>query len=141
MFAAASALLLSLANIHIHIQHRHRKFNVIALITMLDTFEILTTSGVVLWSRSYTTISASIINNFIANVFIEERSQTTGAGATEDASAADNPPYKFEQHTIRWTMVKELNIIFVVGSQKLGLRQMLKVWIGCLPIIVTSFLD
>ena len=37
---------------------------------MLDTFEILTTSGVVLWSRTYAPVNPSVINNFIADVFI-----------------------------------------------------------------------
>jgi len=80
---------------------------------MLDTFEILTTSGVVLWSRSYTTISPAVVNSLITNVFIEERT-LPGAGIAEDVSAANNPPYKHDQHTLKWTTVKELGIIFVV---------------------------
>ena len=88
---------------------------------MLDTFEILTTSGVVLWSRSYTSISASIINSFIASVFIEEQA-LPGAGAAEDTSAAENPLYKHDQHTVKWTMVKELNIIFVVGIPNMAFQ-------------------
>ena len=81
---------------------------------MLDTFEILTTSGVVLWSKSYTPISPSIINSLITNVFIEERT-LPGAGVADDISAASNPPYQHEQHTLKWTTVKELGLIFVVG--------------------------
>ncbi len=81
---------------------------------MLDTFEVLTTSGVVLWSRSYTSISASIINSFIASVFIEDRAHL---GGRQDASATENPPFKYEQHTVKWAMVKELNIIFVVSRE------------------------
>lgn len=80
---------------------------------MLDAFEILTTSGVVLWSRSYSAISPSIINSLITNVFIEERS-LPGAGIGDDVSAANNPPYKYDQHTLKWTTVKELGLIFVV---------------------------
>jgi signal recognition particle receptor subunit alpha len=80
---------------------------------MLDTFEILTTSGVVLWSRSYAPISPAVINSLITNVFIEERT-LPGAGIADDISAAQNPPYKYDQHTLKWTTVKELNIIFVV---------------------------
>ena len=80
---------------------------------MLDTFKILTTSGVVLWSRSYASISPSIINNFISDVFIEEKS---AAGATKGRqSAAANPPYQSDQHTLKWAIVKELGIIFVVS--------------------------
>lgn len=80
---------------------------------MLDSFEILTTSGVVVWSRTYTPINPSIINNFIADTFIEEKS---GAVALSDSrSAANNPAYKSDQHTLKWTLVKELGVIFVVG--------------------------
>ena len=84
---------------------------------MLDTFEILTTSGVVLWSRSYTPISPSIINSLITNVFIEERT-LPGAGIADDISAANNPPYKHDQHTLKWTTIKELGLIFVVRCPK-----------------------
>ena len=40
---------------------------------MLDTFEIVTTSGVVLWSRTYVPVGANVINSLIRDVFIEER--------------------------------------------------------------------
>lgn len=89
-----------------HHQGRH--------LAMLDTFEILTTSGVVLWSRTYAAVSPSVVNNFINDIFIEEKSSV--AGAKNGASAAENPPYKHDQHTLRWTFEKELGIIFVVGS-------------------------
>ncbi|PBP28297.1 SRP54-type protein [Diplocarpon rosae] len=85
---------------------------------MLDSFEILTTSGVVLWSKSYAPTSPAIINSLITNVFIEERS-LPGAGIADDISAANNPPYKYEQHTLKWTTVKELNIIFVAVYRSL----------------------
>lgn len=80
---------------------------------MLDTFEILTTSGVVLWSRTFAPISSSIVNNFITDVFIEEKAAM--AGTKDDQPTASNPPYKSDQHTIKWTFVKELGIIFVVS--------------------------
>ncbi|CZT12043.1 signal recognition particle receptor subunit alpha [Rhynchosporium agropyri] len=85
---------------------------------MLDSFEILTTSGVVLWSKSYAPTSPSIINSLITNVFIEERT-LPGAGVADDISAANNPPYKYEQHTLKWTTVKELNLIFVAVYRSL----------------------
>jgi signal recognition particle receptor subunit alpha len=81
---------------------------------MLDTFEILTTTGVVLWSKSYAPVSPSVINNLINDVFIEERT-VPGVGVGEDISAAINPPYKSDQHTLKWTTVKELGLIFVVS--------------------------
>ena len=82
---------------------------------MLDSFEILTTSGVVLWSKSYAPTSPSIINSLITNVFIERT--LPGAGITDDISAANNPLYKHDQHTLKWTTVKELGLIFVVSSR------------------------
>lgn len=83
-------------------------------ITMLDTFEIITTSGVVLWSRTYAPLRSSIVNNFITDTFIEEKH---GSSASRDSqSAAANPPYISDQHTLKWTTIKELGIIFVVGG-------------------------
>lgn len=80
---------------------------------MLDSFEILTTSGVVLWSRSYAPVSASVVNGLIKDVFIEEK-VLPGASVADDASAARNPSYKREQYTLKWTSVKDLGLIFVV---------------------------
>lgn len=80
---------------------------------MLDTFEILTTSGVVLWSKQFSPVSPAIINSLITNVFIEERT-LPGAGVADDISAASNPPFKHDQHTLKWTTCKELGLIFVV---------------------------
>ncbi|KAL2129066.1 hypothetical protein VTI74DRAFT_8281 [Chaetomium olivicolor] len=84
---------------------------------MLDEFEILTTSGVVLWSRTFAPVNPSVVNNFISDVFIEEKSSV--AGAKNGASAAANPPYKHDQHSLRWTFNKELGIIFVAVYRSL----------------------
>jgi hypothetical protein len=86
-----------------------------SFIAMLDTFEILSTSGVVLWSRSFAPVNPSVINNFITDVFIEEKG--AALGAKDNLSAATNPPYKQDQHTLRWTFVKELGVIFVVRTR------------------------
>ncbi|TAQ88944.1 hypothetical protein B7494_g2717 [Chlorociboria aeruginascens] len=85
---------------------------------MLDTFEILTTSGVVLWSKAYAPINPSVINGLITNVFIEEKT-LPGAGIADDISAANNPPYRHDQHTLKWTTVKELGLIFVAVYRSL----------------------
>ncbi|KAK6607613.1 SRP54-type protein [Botrytis cinerea] len=85
---------------------------------MLDTFEILTTSGVVLWSKQFSPVSPAIINSLITNVFIEERT-LPGAGVADDISAASNPPFKHDQHTLKWTTCKELGLIFVVVYRSL----------------------
>ena len=80
---------------------------------MLDGFEILTTSGVVLWSKSYAPVSSSVINNFIKDVFIEEK-VLPGASVADDTSAVQNPSYKRDQFTLKWASVKDLGLIFVV---------------------------
>ena len=76
---------------------------------MLETFEILTTSGVVLWSKSYAPLGAHIINSLINDVFIEEKivPQIT-------ASSGVLPIYKKERYTLKWKAIKEFNLIFVV---------------------------
>lgn len=80
---------------------------------MLDCFEILTTSGVVLWSRSYAPVAASVINSLINDVFIEEK-VLPGASVADDTSAARNPAYRKDQYTLKWATVKDLGLIFVV---------------------------
>ena len=81
---------------------------------MLDGFEILTTSGVVIWSKAYVPVNSSLINGFIRDVFIEEK-VVPGAGAADDAPAARNLTYKKEKHTLKWASVKDLGLIFIVG--------------------------
>lgn len=80
---------------------------------MLDGFEILTTSGVVLWSRSYATISTGLINGFINDVLIEEKVVPVG-NAAEDGSPTVNAPYKKDNYTLKWISVRDLGLIFVV---------------------------
>ena len=77
---------------------------------MLDCFEILTTSGVVLWSRSYAPVGSNIINGLINDVFIEEKVRA----AVDDSAAVRYPSYKREKYTLKWAAVKELGLIFVV---------------------------
>ncbi|KAI9688149.1 MAG: hypothetical protein M1822_001655 [Bathelium mastoideum] len=79
---------------------------------MLDSFEILTTSGVVLWSKSYVPVSAKIVNSLINDVFIEERIPAAGGG---DDTAA----YKKEKYTLKWTTAKDFGLIFVAVYQSL----------------------
>ncbi|CAN8100359.1 unnamed protein product [Discula destructiva] len=84
---------------------------------MLDTFEIITTSGVVVWSRKWASIKPSVVNNFITDVFVEEKSAS--GVLKSNHPAASNAPYKTEHHTLRWTFVKELGIIFVAVYRSL----------------------
>lgn len=79
---------------------------------MLDGFEILTTSGVVLWSRSYASISTGLINGFIKDVLIEENVVPVGNAA--EGSPTVNAPYKKDIYTLKWISVRDLGLIFVV---------------------------
>ncbi|EFE38320.1 hypothetical protein TRV_06976 [Trichophyton verrucosum HKI 0517] len=76
---------------------------------MLDAFEVITTSGVVLWSKTYAPVGTHIINALIKDVFIEER---TGI----DRAARK---YNKEQYTLRWTEAKGFGLIFVAVYQSL----------------------
>jgi signal recognition particle receptor subunit alpha len=76
---------------------------------MLDTFEVLTTAGVVLWSRTYVPVGAHIINSLIRDVFIEEK-------IVPQSDAGLKPTYKKEGYTLKWTAAKDVGLIFVVRS-------------------------
>ncbi|KAI5307289.1 DNA-directed RNA polymerases I, II, and III subunit RPABC3 [Ascosphaera pollenicola] len=76
---------------------------------MLDCFEIVTTSGVVLWSKTYAPIGAHIINGLINDVFIEEKLRLQQAKNETGAS----PAYKREKYTLKWRRAKNLGLIFV----------------------------
>lgn len=78
--------------------------------TMLDSFEILTTSGVVLWKKSYFPVGENIINGLINDMFIEEKRGVVTSGL----AAGQAPSYKKEKYTLKWTTVRELGLIFVV---------------------------
>lgn len=78
---------------------------------MLEAFEILTTSGVVLWSKSYAPVGAHVINSLINDVFIEEKV------VPQNAPSGSSPVYKKEKYTLKWRRSKESNLIFVVRSQ------------------------
>ena len=80
---------------------------------MLDTFEIVTTTGVVLWSRTYVPVGANVINSLIRDIFIEER---TLPQADESGS---RPTYKREGYTVKWTQSKDLGLVFVAVYQSL----------------------
>lgn len=80
---------------------------------MLDGFEILTTSGVVLWSRSYASISTGLINGFIKDVLIEENVVPV-ENVAKDGSPTVNAPYKKDNYTLKWINVRDLGLIFVV---------------------------
>ncbi|KAL9089676.1 MAG: hypothetical protein Q9159_002404 [Coniocarpon cinnabarinum] len=82
---------------------------------MLHCFEVLTTSGVVLWSKHYAPVGVSVVNSFVRDVFIEDRSSS----ATGSESASRNPAYKKEKYTLKWTTAKDFGLIFVAVYQSL----------------------
>lgn len=77
---------------------------------MLEAFEILTTSGVVLWSKSYAPVGAHVVNGLINDVFIEEKVVPQGASAS-----GISPAFKKEKYTLKWKRAEEFNLIFVVS--------------------------
>ncbi|KAF1991594.1 putative signal sequence receptor alpha subunit [Aulographum hederae CBS 113979] len=81
---------------------------------MLDSFEILSTSGVVLWSKTYVPIGPSVVNSLIKDVFIEGRN-----AAAPDESRGPKPTYKKDKYTLKWTTAKDLGLIFVAVYQSL----------------------
>lgn len=81
---------------------------------MLDSFEIITSSGVVLWSRSYAPVGVHVINSLINDVFIEEKFQQ------EAGSGAVAPRYRKEKYTLKWKRAKDLGLIFVVHAYVLS---------------------
>lgn len=83
-------------------------------LSMLDSFEIFTTNGVVHWKRSSQSAPpAHVINSLISDVLIEEKIPKAKLGS----SAATNPHFQTGQYTLRWAVEKELGIFFVVGSE------------------------
>ncbi|KAJ9294570.1 hypothetical protein DTO271G3_6838 [Paecilomyces variotii] len=81
---------------------------------MLDAFEIFTTSGVVLWSRSYAPVGAHVVNGLINDVFIEEKVRPQ-SHTVEGVS----PVYKREKYSLKWKKVEEMGLVFVAVYQSL----------------------
>ncbi|KAL4778569.1 signal recognition particle, alpha subunit, N-terminal-domain-containing protein [Aspergillus varians] len=80
---------------------------------MLEAFEILTTSGVVLWSKSYAPVGSHIVNSLINDVFIEEKAQL------QTTTNSVSPIFKKEKYTLKWRRSKDFNLIFVAVYQSL----------------------
>ncbi|KAK6361110.1 hypothetical protein TWF730_004857 [Orbilia blumenaviensis] len=76
---------------------------------MLDLFEVITTSGIVLWSKSYAPVKSSIINSLISDVFIEERNQP----------GSDGKWFKKDSYTLKWTLAADFGLVFVAVYQSL----------------------
>ncbi|KAG0639724.1 signal recognition particle, alpha subunit, N-terminal-domain-containing protein [Tuber brumale] len=75
----------------------------------LDSFEIITTSGILLWSKKYASVNPSIVNSFISDVLIEERMQP----------GSDGKWYKKDSYTLKWTSSNDFGLIFVAVYQSL----------------------
>ncbi|KAL4818324.1 signal recognition particle, alpha subunit, N-terminal-domain-containing protein [Aspergillus spinulosporus] len=80
---------------------------------MLEAFEILSTSGVVLWSKSYAPVGSHVINSLINDVFIEEKAQL------QNTTNSVSPIFKKEKYTLKWRKSKDFNLIFVAVYQSL----------------------
>lgn len=73
----------------------------------LDSFEIVTTSGILLWSKKYAPVNPSIVNSFISDVLIEERVQP----------GTDGKYYKKDSYTLKWVAANDFGLIFIVRPQ------------------------
>ena len=65
---------------------------------MLESFEIVSDTGVVLWSRGGSSVTATAVNSLINDVFIEDKVRNSNS-------------YQHDKYTLRW--VKELGLTFV----------------------------
>ncbi|WPG97771.1 signal recognition particle, alpha subunit, N-terminal-domain-containing protein [Acrodontium crateriforme] len=76
---------------------------------MLEAFEILTTSGIVVWRKHYANppLSPTLINSLITDVFIEERQ--SHAPTT----------YRKDKYVLKWTTAKDAGLVFVAIYQSL----------------------
>jgi signal recognition particle receptor subunit alpha len=81
---------------------------------MLDAFEIMTTSGVVLWSKCDASVGSHIVNDLINDIFIEEK-----AGPQSSSVEIGAPVYKKEKYSLKWRRVKDFGLIFVAVYQSL----------------------
>ncbi|KAL5047743.1 hypothetical protein BDW71DRAFT_34734 [Aspergillus fruticulosus] len=98
---------------------------------MLEAFEILSTSGVVLWSKSYAPVGSHVINSLINDVFIEEKAQF------QNTANSVSPIFKKEKYTLKWRRSKDFNLLFAVYQSLLHLG-----WIDkLLDNISTIFID
>ncbi|KPI36931.1 Signal recognition particle receptor subunit alpha [Cyphellophora attinorum] len=80
---------------------------------MLDAFEVITTSGVVLWSRQGSSAGAGqAVNSLINDIFI--------AGPFRPSKdAASNAAYKHDKYTLRYALVQDLGLMFVAVYQSI----------------------
>lgn len=124
--------------------------NIPLIFIMLEAFEILTTSGVVLWSKSYAPVGAHVINSLINDVFIEEK-------VVPQNAAGVSPVFKKEKYTLKWRRNKEFSLIFVVSHKSIHsapillqpappsahrvIASQLTSPLGCLPITPPPWLD
>lgn len=75
-----------------------------------DHFTILTQSGLVLWTKSFTP-SPSPFDQLIREALIEERSATTTTGPVST--------WHKDGYALVWTLANELDLVFVVAYQRI----------------------
>ena len=74
-------------------------------LAMLDRFVIFTKGGLVLFSKDFVSLKFNAVNTLVSDVLIEER--------------AGKSSYISKEYAMKWTMLNELDIIFVAVYQKL----------------------
>lgn len=81
---------------------------------MLDHFSILTRSGLVLWSKSFTPAIPSETNGIIANHPVDALIRSA---FLEDRLASDK--YEREGYSLQWSLVNDVELVFVVVYQRI----------------------
>ena len=72
---------------------------------MLDFFYIFTTTGLVLWSKTFCDVEGKPVNEFIKDVLLAQK--------TNEKS------YFAGSYALKWTLNNDLGIVFVVGYQRM----------------------
>lgn len=73
-------------------------------LVMIDLFTIFNTGGIVLWQKSFKPTSDRVTNSLISDIFIENRTN-------------EETIYHKENYTVRYSVVNELGLIFVVSTR------------------------
>ncbi|KAJ1967884.1 hypothetical protein H4R34_006342, partial [Dimargaris verticillata] len=68
---------------------------------MLDLFTVLTRGGVVVWSKTFTSLQGNPVNDLIRDVLIGEQ------------RLADKSRYISGPYEVQWTLANEYNLVFV----------------------------
>ena len=67
---------------------------------MLDFVCVFTTGGVVLWYRSFCDLKFGLLNIFIKNILLEEKTAQT--------------QYNYQDYVLKWKVQNDMKLIFAI---------------------------